>query len=104
MPACVSWHAGGDRAKGRGIMTAADVVEHTKGLAKHARVAARALARADRATKDAALHAVAEGLSSSARAILEANRADVARFRASGAATEALIDRLTLTEKRLGGV
>jgi len=47
---------------------------------------------------------VADRLRKGGRAILEANGADVARFRATGSASAAFVDRLTLTEKRLEGV
>jgi glutamate-5-semialdehyde dehydrogenase len=78
-----------------------DVVESMRALATRARAASRELGRADRGKKDAALCAVAELLRTRAPAILEANRADVARFRESGSATPAFVDRLTLTEARL---
>jgi len=85
-------------------MSETDIVESMRALATRGRVAARELARASRAKKDAALHAVADRLRKGGRAILEANGADVARFRATGSASAALVDRLTLTEKRLEGV
>jgi glutamate-5-semialdehyde dehydrogenase len=80
------------------------VAENVRALATRARAASRALGRAERAKKDAALRAVAERLRKGAPAILEANRADVARFREGGSATEAFVDRLTLTEARLDKV
>ncbi|HEX9296358.1 MAG TPA: glutamate-5-semialdehyde dehydrogenase [Polyangiaceae bacterium] len=85
-------------------MTEADVRESMRVLATGARAAARELAKAGRAQKDAALHAIAKRLRAGAPALLEANRADVSRFRESGSATPAFIDRLTLTEQRLEGV
>jgi glutamate-5-semialdehyde dehydrogenase len=78
-----------------------DVVRITRGLATSARAAARTLARAKRAEKDAALSAIATRIRASSGPILEANRADVTRFRTSEGATPAFIDRLTLTESRL---
>ena len=66
-----------------------------------ARAAARPLARAQRAQKDAALRAMAARLRAVRGALLEANQLDVARFRSSEGATPALVDRLTLTEARL---
>ena len=84
-----------------GIMVETDIVESMRALATRARVAARELATASRAKKDAALHAVADRLRKGGRAILEANGADVARFGATGSASAAFVDRLTLTEKRL---
>ena len=82
-------------------MDDADIVRTTRALATSARFAARALARAKRAEKDAALRAIAGRVRASQGSLLEANQADVARFRASAAATPALVDRLTLTEARL---
>ncbi len=84
-------------------MTDANVLDKMRALATKARAAARELARADRAKKDAALHAVAERLRSGAAPILEANRVDVARYRETPSATAAFVDRLTLTEQRLEG-
>jgi glutamate-5-semialdehyde dehydrogenase len=78
-----------------------EVAESVRMQATRARAASRELGRAERGKKDAALRAVAERLRKEAPAILEANRADVARFRESGSATEAFVDRLTLTEARL---
>jgi glutamate-5-semialdehyde dehydrogenase len=78
-----------------------DNVQSMRALATRARAASRELGRASRGKKDAALRAVAQRLRTDAAAILEANRADVARFRETGSATEAFVDRLTLTEARL---
>ena len=71
--------------------------------ARAAKVAARTLATASRATKDAALHAMAVRLLDAQEAILAANAADVAAAEASGT-TRALIDRLRLTPERLGAM
>jgi glutamate-5-semialdehyde dehydrogenase len=79
----------------------ADIAGTTRRLATSARAAARALARANRAEKDVALCAIAERIRAGKASLLEANRSDVARFRASEGATPALVDRLTLTEARL---
>src|SRR4051794_19951552 len=81
-----------------------DVAQTMRALAARARVASRALGRADRGQKDAALRDVAERMRSHAPVLLEANRADVARFQESGTATPAFVDRLTLTQARLDGV
>ena len=69
-------------------------------LARAARVAARQLAVIDRAHKDAALHAMADALAVAADEVLAANASDVARARAAGT-SEALIDRLSLTQPRI---
>src|SRR5687768_13203198 len=85
-------------------MDDADIAGITRRLATSARAAARALARAKRAEKDAALRAIAGRIRSSRGPLLEANLADVERFRASEGSTPAMIDRLTLTEARLENV
>ena len=72
-------------------------------LARAARVAARQLAVIDRAHKDAALHAMADALAVAADEVLAANASDVARARAAGT-SEALIDRLSLTQPRIDGM
>ena len=73
-----------------------DVVE----LARRARVASRDLALATRATKDAALHAMAEALDEHADEVLTANADDVRR--AEDADTSpAMVDRLSLTRERV---
>src|SRR5918995_3888861 len=68
-----------------------------------AREAALVLGGAIRATKDAALHAMADSLAKSETAILEANARDVARAEANGTSA-ALIDRLRLTPDRIAGM
>ncbi len=69
-------------------------------LLGRARTASRTLARADR---NGALLAVAEGLLEHTSAILAANAEDVAAERAKGT-SDALLDRLSLDEKRLEDV
>jgi glutamate-5-semialdehyde dehydrogenase len=68
-----------------------------------AKKAARTLASAPTAAKDAALAATARLLDERAEAILEANAADLADERAAGL-TEALRDRLTLTPERVAAM
>lgn len=58
------------------------------------------LRRADRATKDAALRAMAEQVRSYSATILTANEADVSRGRTAGM-SQAMLDRLTLTPQRV---
>ncbi|HEX6669756.1 MAG TPA: glutamate-5-semialdehyde dehydrogenase [Gemmatimonadales bacterium] len=65
-----------------------------------AKDASRVLARADRAAKDACLRDLAERIEARSADILEANAADVEAGREEGL-TEALIDRLTLTDARI---
>ena len=71
--------------------------------ARRARTAAHELAVATRATKDAALHAMADALVTHQAAILEANAEDVARARDNGTA-ESLVDRLRLDASRVEGM
>ncbi len=68
-----------------------------------AKRAARDLASASTATKDAALEATARLLGERTAEILEANAADLADERAAGL-TQALRDRLTLTEDRVAAM
>jgi glutamate-5-semialdehyde dehydrogenase len=68
-----------------------------------AKRAARTLASAPTAAKDAALEATARLLDERTDAILEANAADLADERAAGL-SEALRDRLTLTPERVAGM
>jgi glutamate-5-semialdehyde dehydrogenase len=68
-----------------------------------AKRAARALASAPTAAKDAALAATARLLDERTDAILEANAADLADERAAGL-SEALRDRLTLTPERVAAM
>jgi len=69
-------------------------------LCRRARVAARRLAPKDRATKDAALDAIAAGLRGGTRDLLEANRHDLDDARARGT-SGALLDRLSLDPGRV---
>jgi glutamate-5-semialdehyde dehydrogenase len=72
-------------------------------LAQGARRAARVLALAPTAQKNAALDAMASAIRAAAPQILAANAEDVAEARANGA-TDAFIDRLTLTDARIEGM
>jgi glutamate-5-semialdehyde dehydrogenase len=71
--------------------------------ARRARTAALTLSSATRATKDAALLAMADSLAKSETAILEANARDVTRAEVNGTSA-ALIDRLRLTPDRIAGM
>ena len=68
-----------------------------------AKRASRALAGAGTASKDRALERLAELLGERSAEVLEANAADLADERAAGL-TEALRDRLTLTEERIAAM
>ena len=70
---------------------------------RRAKVASRALATATRATKDAALEAMADALVAQSARILAANAEDVARGKANDM-SPGLLDRLTLTEQRIGAI
>lgn len=69
-------------------------------LGQRAKAASRLLRRAGTAQKNAALHAIAEGLAHNTAQVLAANAQDVADAQAAGL-SPAMIDRLRLTEKRL---
>jgi glutamate-5-semialdehyde dehydrogenase len=68
-----------------------------------AKRASRQLARLDTATKNAALHAMADALGRRSDEILEANERDMEAGRESGL-DAGLLDRLKLTEERLAGI
>jgi glutamate-5-semialdehyde dehydrogenase len=71
--------------------------------AEKARTAALTLSSATRATKDAALIAMADSLAKAETAILQANQRDVASAEANGTSAT-LIDRLRLTPDRIAGM
>ncbi len=70
---------------------------------KAAKKAARLLAKLDTATKNKALETIAETLLAHKNEILAANQLDIEAGRANGL-SEALLDRLLLTESRLQGL
>ncbi|KGM10398.1 glutamate-5-semialdehyde dehydrogenase [Cellulomonas bogoriensis] len=80
-----------------------EVEEAVRAVARRARVAARALARADRATKDSALHAMADALVAGAQEVVAANAVDLERGRAAGTSA-GLLDRLALTPERIEAI
>ncbi len=73
------------------------------GLARRARVASRDLALATRATKDAALQAMADALEEHDDEVLAANADDVRRAEDAGTQPH-LVDRLRLTPDRVGAM
>src|SRR5580704_7007504 len=77
-----------------------DVARTMRELGRGARAAARALALAPTAAKDAALAAMATTIQARAADILAANAEDVADAKAKGE-TAAFIDRLALDRKRI---
>ncbi|MFB9838449.1 glutamate-5-semialdehyde dehydrogenase [Actinoallomurus acaciae] len=74
--------------------------EQVLDVARRARQAAAELAPLPRATKDAALHAIADALLARSAEIVEANAGDVARAREAGT-SEYMIDRLSLSAERV---
>jgi len=77
--------------------------DDVRALAARAREASLDLALATRATKDAALHAMADALLAMAPEILAANADDVARAETNGTQPN-VVDRLRLTDDRLAGM
>jgi glutamate-5-semialdehyde dehydrogenase len=71
--------------------------------ARRAKLASTMLGPATRATKDAAIGAMADSLDRRADEVVRANRLDVDAAVASGTAA-GLVDRLTLTPERLSGI
>jgi len=91
---------------GRPTLTSMSIAYDAEGVrdvATRARIASHDLALATRATKDAALHAMAEALLSAAPAILAANAEDIARAEANATPAN-IIDRLRLTDERLAAM
>ena len=80
-----------------------EVTAAVRDVAARAQVASRTLATANRATKDAALHAIADALVAAADEIVAANATDVARGRERGLSA-GLLDRLALDPTRVSGV
>lgn len=72
-------------------------------LALAAKAAARRLATVPSATKDAALHAIADALEARIPEILEANARDLEAGRENGL-SDALMDRLALTDERVRAI
>ncbi|WP_182111524.1 MULTISPECIES: glutamate-5-semialdehyde dehydrogenase [unclassified Actinotalea] len=81
----------------------AAVEEAVRDVARRARVAARSLATTTRATKDAALRAMADALVAADAQIVSANAVDLERGRAHGLSA-GLLDRLALTPERIAGI
>lgn len=79
------------------------VREAVEEVARRAKVAARALATATRATKDAALHAMADHLVAATPEIVAANAVDLERGRTSGL-SDGLLDRLALDPDRVAAI
>ena len=80
-----------------------DVEQAVLEACRRAKVASRALATATRATKDAALEAMADALVAQSERIIAANALDVERGKANDM-SPGLLDRLTLTPQRVGAI
>jgi glutamate-5-semialdehyde dehydrogenase len=77
-----------------------DVQTYIHGVGRQARAAARLVARADTATKNRALKAMAAALLRDRKRLLEANGRDVAAAKAQNL-DAAMVDRLTLTPRSI---
>src|SRR6266699_162399 len=77
-----------------------DIAEAMRAIGARAKAAARTLALAPSAQKDAALAAMADAIRARTQPILAANSEDLADAR-DGGATEAFLDRLALDAKRI---
>jgi glutamate-5-semialdehyde dehydrogenase len=80
-----------------------DIAEIMRGLGRGAKAAARALALASSAQKDAALDAMAAAVRAQTSQILAANAEDMAEARTEKA-TAAFLDRLALDDKRVAAM
>jgi len=80
-----------------------DVTAAVHEIARRAQAAAPHIARATRATKDAALHALADALVARSAEIVRANAEDLERGRRNGMSA-GLLDRLTLTDERIASI
>ncbi|TGJ97402.1 glutamate-5-semialdehyde dehydrogenase, partial [Actinotalea fermentans ATCC 43279 = JCM 9966 = DSM 3133] len=76
------------------------VTQDVEATARRAKTASRRLATATRATKDAALHALADALVAATAEIVTANAQDLERGRENGTSA-GLLDRLALTPERI---
>ncbi|MBD8540753.1 glutamate-5-semialdehyde dehydrogenase [Oxalobacteraceae sp. CFBP 8761] len=74
-----------------------DITAHMHTLGQQARAAARAMARADTATRNRALHLIADAIERDADALRAANARDLEAAQAAGLAP-ALMDRLALSD------
>jgi len=79
---------------------ASDVAQHLQCAARAARAASQTLAHTSTAQRNDALHAMAAALREQARAIIDANAADLA----NSTGTEAFRDRLALNEARIAAM
>lgn len=80
-----------------------EVITNLRSIGKKARVASRSLAVLTTRQKNNALLVIADHLEKNADSVLKENAMDVSRARENGTG-EALLDRLTLTSKRIDGL
>ena len=80
-----------------------DLDKYITAIARRAKEASRVLADTDTRAKDKALVIMAENIIKNEKAILKANAADIKRVRAKNIPA-AMIDRLTLNEKRVNSM
>jgi len=85
------------------VESTTDIAAVMHDIGRRAKDAARALALAATARKDAALSAMAKGLRARKADILAANAQDVAEAKAAGA-TAAFLDRLALDDRRIAAM
>ena len=77
-----------------------DIQHYMNTIGQSARKAARAMAKADTASKNRALELIAHAIRRDAALLTAANQKDLEQARANGL-TAAMIDRLTLSEKAI---
>lgn len=80
-----------------------DIKQYMTELGKNARVASRAMARANTGAKNAALEAIADNLLASQASLMSENDKDLQAGKAAGL-DDALLDRLALNEERIAGM
>ena len=80
-----------------------DVRQYMQSIGKQARAASRLMAQADTNAKNSALLAIADAILQSSATLVTENSKDVAAAKANGL-DAASVDRLTLTEKTIGGM
>jgi glutamate-5-semialdehyde dehydrogenase len=80
-----------------------NIKEYMQTLGDEARTASRAMAKADTNTKNKALRAIAAAIRREAASVLAANQADLKSAKDSGL-DDAMLDRLTLTEKSIASM
>jgi glutamate-5-semialdehyde dehydrogenase len=95
-----SWQCELHDKKNRHRNLVMDIQHYMDTLGQSARKAARAMAKADTASKNRALELIAQAIRRDAALLTAANQKDVEQARSNGLAA-AMIDRLTLSEKAI---